>query len=174
LKVERPDFLVHYAAGTPFLSLMDLSQPERRRVLAEQPIRGAGRYQDPEYVPTRERVEAALYRGFIRVGGRPERRTPHYALLGESALANPSHGHKLALAALAPRQVSFTWQDSFTLDPAYCVATGLGGHAASGRVFGLWEMDTVLQRFPGVSRPSWMELEFQIWVDPDPASISKV
>lgn len=165
----RPEFLVHYAAGLPFLSLMDLSPTQRAEVLAQGQVRGASRYQDPEYLPTRERVEAALYTGFVEAGGKPLRRHPHYAVLGEIQGADPSQVHRLPLDALPPWQVSFTWQDSFTFDAAYCQATGLGGHAATGTVFGLWELDAVLRRFPGSKRPAWMELEFQIWVDPHPS-----
>lgn len=167
--VERPGFLVHYASGAPFRSLMDLSADQRARALSEHPIRGAARYEDPVYVRTRNRVEEALYAGFVQAGGKPLRRHPHYAVLGDIQGADPVQAHRLPLNALPPWQVSFTWQDSFTFDAAYCQATGLGGHAATGTVFGLWELDAVLRRFPGTERPAWMELEFQIWLDPDPS-----
>ena len=62
-------------------------------------------------------VEARLYQRFVDAGGRPQRRCPHYFVLGESGwfrgLAADMREVQLCLAALPSDLTSVTYPDSF-------------------------------------------------------------
>ena len=66
----------------------------------------------------RRLVEARLHRLFVEAGGRPQRRSPHYFVLGESAwfrgLAAGMREVQLPLTALPNDVTSATRPDSFT------------------------------------------------------------
>lgn len=118
-----PDFVTHYYLPdrTPFRSLSELEEPlltELMRELIAQ--RHQGRHHrlfGRTYMDMRRIVEARLYRKFVEAGGRPERASPHYFVLGESAwfggLAPGMREVRLSLDALPDGQTSITYPDSF-------------------------------------------------------------
>src|SRR3954452_8392336 len=84
-------------------------------------LRREGRHKRPfgrTYLDWRRRTETQLREKFIAAGGRPDRGTPHYFCLGESAwfagLADDIMSLSLPTAALPPEQASFTLVDSFS------------------------------------------------------------
>lgn len=173
LAPDVPRIATHYAGRQPFGSLMALDPAARAAVLAAGGVWGAARYQDPTYVETRSVVESALYAEFQAVGGEPRIRHPHYALIGRSARREAAFGPEdracvLELDRLPPRQVSFTWGDSFYRDPAFRRLRG-GGHPAFGQTFDLHDLPEVLERYAAATdRPAWQEIELQLWFQPEP------
>lgn len=169
---EVATFLTHYFCGRPFQSLMALTPAERAEVLAAGHVPNAARYADPDYVRTRQRVEDELRTGFEARGGRAQVRFPFYALLGRSQAVerrSPERvGVQLALAAVPGDAASFTFFDSFCLDPQFRRARGIE-HPAVGEVHLLTELNSQLERWAGIpwSRPLWMEIEVQLWFRPD-------
>ncbi|HEY0388128.1 MAG TPA: hypothetical protein VGC71_06800 [Gaiellales bacterium] len=123
-----PDFVTHYyMPGTrPFLNLSDLPADELSAVLLTlDQRRQAGEHHrvfGSRYMHLRRRTEARLLELFRLSGGRPERDSPHYFVLGESTwyrgLAPGMQAIVLPLTELPPTVTSFTYPDSFT-------ATGL-------------------------------------------------
>src|ERR1700733_666854 len=107
-----PDFATHYyrASRAPFLNLSDLADEQAVAVMAEL---------------TRERREGAQQRPFGRTylemrrtaEDRPERRPPHYFVLGESpwfrGLAVDMEEIRVPLSDLPGAQTTVTWGDSF-------------------------------------------------------------
>jgi hypothetical protein len=72
--VEIPDFIIHYSRGEPFRSLSGVPEGELAGVLRElneANALGLARFSDPEYLPSRMRVERRLREQFINKGGRP-------------------------------------------------------------------------------------------------------
>jgi hypothetical protein len=118
-----PDFVTHYHLPDrlSFLNLSDLDEPHLTDVMAEL------MYQRKEarqhrlfgrtYMKMRHLVQARLYRLFVQAGGRPERSSPHYFILGESpwfrGLAVNMQDVRLPLTALPHSQTSVTYPDSF-------------------------------------------------------------
>jgi hypothetical protein len=118
-----PDFVTHYylAGREPFLNLSDLDEPGLSDVLAQlQSLRASGlkRVFGGRYMELRHLTEAHLHRLFVEGGGRPERRAPHYFVLGESpwyrGLSQDMRSVTLRIAELPTAVTSFTYPDSFT------------------------------------------------------------
>src|SRR3954471_1530462 len=120
--VDLPNFVTHYhlADRPPFLNLCDLTDDELDAVLADLGrLRRTGRHHRPfgrQYMEIRRATEARLRAGFVAAGGRPERRSPHYFVLGESAwygrLGERMGEVRLLLTALPAEQTSWTCSDS--------------------------------------------------------------
>lgn len=82
-----PDFVTHYhrADRAPFLSLSDLTETEARAVTTDlAQAGGSERRFGPRYHQLRRDTERLLRERFIARGGQPQRRSPHYFVLGES------------------------------------------------------------------------------------------
>src|SRR5262245_13835807 len=85
-----PDFATHYhlADRAPFLNLSELAPQDLDRVIDQLAQRrrssGLKRIFGRRYMEMRRLTEARLYGLFVDIGGRPERRTPHYFCLGSS------------------------------------------------------------------------------------------
>jgi hypothetical protein len=185
---ELPEVVTHYhlAGRRPFLSLSELGDAELAAVLADlRGLRRAGKQHrpfGPRYMDLRRRTEARLRELFVAVGGQPERRTPHYFVLGDSpwyeGLAEKMDHVQLPLSTLPPGQTSLTYPDSFT---AMGSGTGFGpGQQARpyhGRVFLLEELAGLIEQFgvPAPSRdggyrswttwPAEAYIEVQLWSD---------
>jgi hypothetical protein len=122
--MDVPDFATHYylADKKPFLNLSELSESERGPVLADLERRRTRsdfkRVSGRRYMDLRRLTEARLLDLFRRAGGRPERTTPHYLILGPSewyrGLAPDTREVVVALADLPLDVTSFTYPDSFT------------------------------------------------------------
>lgn len=118
-----PDFATHYyrASRAPFLSLSDLPDEQVMAVMAELiRERREGVQQRPfgrAYIEMRRVAEDRLRRQFTALGGRPERRAPHYFVLGESpwfrGLAVDMKEIRVPVSELPTGQTTVTWGDSF-------------------------------------------------------------
>lgn len=121
---DRAFFVTHYhrADRGPFQSLSDVADDDLEPVLAGL-AEGSRRRFGPRYLALRRATEARAYALFEAAGGRPERRHPHYFVLGESAwfagLYDDRRAVRIPLAELPPSVTSFTWVDSIA-------ALGLG------------------------------------------------
>src|SRR6478735_2807956 len=84
-----PSFATHYylAGRAPFLNLSDLSDDAVDAVMSElETLRDDGlrRVFGRRYMELRRLTEARLRELFVEAGGAPERRAPHYFVLGSS------------------------------------------------------------------------------------------
>jgi hypothetical protein len=127
-----PSVVTHYhlARRPPFLNLSDLDDDGLAAVLAELDAERTsgvcGRVFGRRYMDLRRRTEEKLRALFIDAGGRPERRAPHYFVLGTSrwyeGLSVEMEAVVLPLADLPTDVTSVTACDSFTamaLGPDY-------------------------------------------------------
>lgn len=177
--VSVPDEVRHYwrRARGPFLNLSDLSDVELADVM-EHLMSGHAtglhrRAFGRRYMELRRRTEARMRRLFIEAGGRPERESPHYFVLGESrwfaGLADDMEEVVLPLAALPDEATSITYPDSFT-------AMGLVPQPYHERVFRLSDLEALVEQY-GLpadpmdgyegyeQRPFEMYIEVQLWSD---------
>ncbi|MET3808837.1 hypothetical protein ABIB25_005867 [Nakamurella sp. UYEF19] len=124
-----PSFVTHYyrADRRPFLNLSDLTEPELAAVLAElgtpEHQASSSRRFGLRYMALRRATERRARDLFIAAGGKPERSSPHYFVLGSShwfaGLYRDVADVRLPLSALPPGSTSVTYADSIT-------ALGLG------------------------------------------------
>jgi hypothetical protein len=158
-------FLVHYARGEPFRSITGLPPEQRAETVAqlnEQNAWGLSRFADPDYLERRSRVERLLRAQFVARGGRPTLETPLYCFLGRHARfeAHPrNRAYAIALDALAPEQVSFTYGDSLlAFDGGYRAQAGDAYlDPRCGAVFLREELESLKGR---------LVIEAQLWVAP--------
>jgi len=183
-----PDFVTHYYLPDrqPFLNLGDLDEERLTVVLHElAELRQSGQQHrpfGPRYMALRRLTEQRLHRLFVAAGGRPERRSPHYFVLGESRwyerLAPVMKAVRVPLSALPADRTSFTYPDSFT-------SMGCGQDFGlkqtpkpyHGRVFLRHELDALVGDHGVPDPPSdategtWREwpedvyIEVQLWAD---------
>ena len=123
-ELAAPDFVTHYfrRSRRPFLNLSELTGDDAIEVMAtlieERRIGLQHRPFGRTYIAMRRAVEARLLSAFIESGGNPERSSPHYFVLGESAwfrgLAVDMEEIRLSLATLPSAQTTVTWGDSFS------------------------------------------------------------
>jgi hypothetical protein len=173
-----PDFLTHYFRDRPFQSLTELGPETMDRVLM-----GLGktrelprRLRSSFYFEQRRQIERTMFEQFIAKGGEPERRQPHYAILGESVIwaGIEPHSIRVPLDRIPTHWVSFTYTDSWA---AY-VDQDLRGNPiprkpAYGTVYRLEELGEVVHNFgwPGdrwKTDSEWQHdvyVEAQIWSD---------
>ena len=151
--MQIPDVVTHYhrADRAPFLSLCDLETADAAGVMAELPTAGSRRRFGPRYLPLRHQTEHRLRTLFVGRGGRPERTSPHYFVLGASAwfagLYDDPRTVELPLSTLPRDQVSITLPDSITameLGVPMGVAPAHPEHA--GRVYLVDELSEALAR----------------------------
>jgi hypothetical protein len=119
--VDEPLFLYHYyeAAIGPFRSLSELDRAAAEDVL--QHLRDAGltfaAWRGPDYLAVRREIERRIREQFVRKGGQPRRAHPHYLVVGPCAWLRgwyrDGRAARVALAAIRPEAVSFTYGDSF-------------------------------------------------------------
>lgn len=173
-----PDFLTHYYRDRPFQSLTELAPESMDRVLARlsETRDLPRRLRSPFYFEQRQRIEQTMFKQFVAKGGRPERRHPQYAILGESEIwANMEpRSIRLPLALVPTHWISFTYTDSWV---AY-IDQDLRGNfiprkPAYGTVYRLEELLELFQRFgwPGKrwkTDSEWKHdvyVEAQLWSD---------
>lgn len=88
--MQIPDFITHYhyPDRKPFQNIMDLSEEERVPVVTElnkRYQRAECQREFPEwYFEQRRKAEERLRQVLISKGGKPERTSPHYFVLGRS------------------------------------------------------------------------------------------
>ena len=186
-----PTFVTHYhrAGHPPFLNLSDLPEEQLKSVLAElaapeQQEVSARRF-GPRYMALRRATEARLRERFTAAGGRPQRRAPHYFVLGESVwfagLYLDLAEVRLPLSALPSDVTSVTYADGITA-MGRGVPFGLPApdpnHA--DRVYHLEELDDLIARYdrPADAAPDGLAgytghqhhrvdiyVEIQLWSD---------
>ncbi|MDX6600471.1 MAG: hypothetical protein QOE87_4358 [Gaiellales bacterium] len=183
-----PSYATHYhlAGRAPFLNLSDLCLVDLEAVLAglEQGRRASGsqRVFGRRYMELRRRTEARLHELFVAAGGRPERSSPHYFVLGSSrwfeGLATDMQQVVLDLTRMPAAVTSCTYPDSFA-------AMGFGRDYGlpseprpyHGRVFSLADIPSLIARhglpydvpdadYDGYQqRPFEKYVEVQLWSD---------
>lgn len=175
---QIPDFLTHYFRERPFRSLTELTPEATDEVLVglSQTRQLPRRLRTPTYFVNRRRVEELMYGQFVAKGGRPERRHPHYAILGESEIwaGIEPRWVRFSLSEIPADQISFTYTDSMVA----FVDVDLSGNPvprkpAYGSVYRLDELAAIFDRFgwPGdrwKTEPDWQHdcyVEAQIWSD---------
>jgi hypothetical protein len=114
-------FLCHYyeASVGPFRTLSDLNQEEAETILMR--LRQEGKtfaaQRKADYLATRRELEQHLRRLFLEKGGKPQRMAPHYMIVGECSWVRgwykESRTVKIAIDAIHPLALSFTYGDSF-------------------------------------------------------------
>jgi hypothetical protein len=120
----RAAFVTHYyrADRPPFRNLSEVDSDDEATVLASL-AEGSRRRFGPRYLALRRATEDKARELFVAGGGRPERRHPHYFVVGESlwfaGLYDQPREIRIPLDQLPHASTSFTWVDSIT-------ALGLG------------------------------------------------
>lgn len=178
--MKIPDFLTHYTKGRPFRSLTERPPEEWPGLLAglsEENALAFARFGREDYLPNRAALEARMHAEFVSRGGRPERRNPHYLVLGRSPWFERHEPRLLAvrlpLDSIDPLRVSFTWGDSMT---SYYLRDGIWPRAEElrrehhGRLFLLDEIVALaaergLPDGPTRDCPDHY-VEAQLWADP--------
>jgi hypothetical protein len=185
---EIPTFVTHYhlADKPPFLNLSDLDEAELAAVMQDLERRrassGLKRVFGARYMHLRRLTEGRLYELFLQAGGMPERKTPHYLVLGSSewyrGLAPDTREVVLPLADLPTEVTSFTYPDSFTamaFGPQFGLP--LQSRPCHERVFRLAQLKDVIaeyglpaggaeDRYEGYAhRPFEKYIEVQVWSD---------
>ena len=178
MTVTIPDYVTHYYSGLPFRTLTELTEEQCLTVIA-----GMGpqenlprRLKSDFYFRERRRYEGLMREQFLGKGGRPKRRVPHYAILGESeiwAKIRPS-AIRVPLASIPETAISFTYTDSF----ANYVDKDLDGNLIPRKqpyemLYRREELPLLFERWgwPGdrwKTEPDWahdLYVEAQIWDD---------
>lgn len=120
-----PRFVTHYypAEDPPFRNLSEVPKPERDKVIS---MLAGRRQQQPrfrrvfgaKYISLRLATEEKLRSLFLAAGGRPERKAPHYFVLGSSnwfeGLYPSTKSVVIPLDELDSLTTSITFPDSFT------------------------------------------------------------
>jgi hypothetical protein len=116
-----PDFLCHYyeTMDGPFRNLSDLPEGEAEAIL--QRIRQAGdrfaSQRREDYLSVRRELEGQVRRMFIAKGGKPQRSSPHYLVLGACPWLQTWYEHgcelRIPLEGFSAEAVSFTYGDTF-------------------------------------------------------------
>ena len=113
--------LYHYyeQESGPFRSISDLPDEEADKVLnrirTEKPDIFLAKRPD-DYLLKRRRFEEILRNEFVKAGGQPERKTPHYLVVGEVPFFEKWYEHtgciSIDTSELDLRMLSFTYGDS--------------------------------------------------------------
>lgn len=155
-----PAHITHYynAASQPFLNLSELDGEYLEQTLAALADR---RSQDPgfkrvfgrRYTAFRRATEEKLHRLFLQAGGKPDRKSPHYFVLGEcpwfANLYPSTAAVRVNLDRLDPSKTSFTYPDSFVamrLGPCFGLPeTPMRPYHE--RVYRIDELDKIVDQF---------------------------
>jgi len=173
-----PNFLTHYFRDRPFHSLTELPPDSMDRVLTNlrETRELPRRLRSVFYFEQRRLIEETMFEQFVAKGGRPKRRHPHYAVLGESEIwaEIEPRSVRIPVSQIPTHSISFTYTDSWA---AY-IDRDLRGRSiprkpAYGVVYRFEELDELFQRFgwPGErwkTEPRWehdVYVEAQIWCD---------
>ncbi|MCL5998769.1 MAG: hypothetical protein M1546_22335 [Chloroflexi bacterium] len=169
-----PDFLAHYyeRAHGPFRNLSDLPPEEAEHILDN--IRSAGDVfaskRSADYMRVRTELEQRVRTLFIQKGGKPQRHTPHYMILGACPWLQAWYREgcelRIPLVTFDPSTVSFTYGDTF---PAMRYQDG---KPYRGQVYTLEELPALIHthglpqdwNHDGKSGPE-RYIEAQVWDD---------
>jgi hypothetical protein len=124
-------YLYHYyeKGRTPFLNLSDLTDEEAIQLhtkLTTENENFAKRDADGQYILQRRTVEKRAYSMFVRKGGKPLRKAPHYMIMAENELDECKAWFldyavvKIPLDEFDKNTISFTYGDSYpTFKPIF-------------------------------------------------------
>ena len=184
---EIPNYITHYyQEGSDILknvcSAPDMVAEGLLSILKES---GQRAWLHPGYLEERRRVEAWLYREFVKKGKHPHLKHPLYFVLGENddffqrdgffSATNPIK-LQLPLALFSSDMISFTYPDSM---PSLAIATDTTGRAHSyrkpihGQVFTWEEIGEIVNEY-GIPGDRWKTeehwrydrfIEAQVWDD---------
>lgn len=123
-------YLFHYyeKSRKPFLNLSDLPQDEAIQLhaeLAKEHQNFANRDAHGQYMAQRRIVEERAYSMFIRKGGKPQRKNPHYMVLDSKPWDACEWFHNFGVVRIPVQEfckdtVSFTYGDSYpTFKPIF-------------------------------------------------------
>jgi hypothetical protein len=153
-----PDYVTHYyvPGRRPFLNLSELTDQDwdvTREVLEVERETGSSfRVFGSRYLELRRATEARLRELFVAAGGEPERKAPHYFVLGSSewfrGLAQDMQQVVIPLAALPDSATSMTIPDSVTamgLGADYGISVDTKPH--HGRVFRRSQFAAAIETF---------------------------
>ena len=169
-------FLYHYFEKSkgPLLSLSALPHNEadmiQSKLVAENKTFAAQR--NERYLPRRKELEQLVYRLFLEKGGKPEKYTPHYFVIGEcpwlATWYEQADFIKIPIEDFDLQTVSFTYGDTFqTFSPN--VTDGL---EYRGTVYTYAEILKIIEKY-GIPQDTWDKpifaqpayVEAQIWSD---------
>lgn len=120
----HPDFITHYhlADRKPFLNLSDLEGEELDKVIETLASKrrqdgNFNRVYGRRYMELRKKTEDKLRQLFIEAGGKPQRKSPHYFVLGGAYwfkhLCPNTKEVRIPLSFFKSESVSITYPDSF-------------------------------------------------------------
>ncbi len=152
------DHITHYypAGDPPFRNLSDAHEedlPAILNALAARRSAGSKRVFGRRYMQFRRQTEEKMRRLFIAAGGRPERKAPHYFILGTSEwfanLYPETRQIRLSLNDLDPNTTSITYPDS-VVSMRLGAAFGLPVDPVCPyheQVFQLSELDNIIKKY---------------------------
>ncbi|MEM1242744.1 MAG: hypothetical protein AAGI45_23180 [Cyanobacteria bacterium P01_H01_bin.26] len=184
-----PKFVTHYHLSDkkPFLNLSDLGGKELTKVIKELESRQKecddfNRVYGGRYMELRKKTEDKLRKLFINAGGSPQRKSPHYFVLGESFwfkhLCPDTAEVKIPLSYFSSSSVSITYPDSL-VSMGYMPDFELlvEKKPYHNRVFKLEDLDWLIGKF-GLPRDDYRKeyknytheefekfIEVQVWDD---------
>jgi len=169
-------FLFHYfeKSKKPLLSLTALPIEEavaiQNKLVSEQKVFAAQR--NERYLPRRHELEKIVRELFIEKGGKPEKETPHYFVIGEcpwlATWYEQADYIKIPINEFDMKTVSFTYGDTFpTFSPK--VTDDLEFRR---KIYTYDEILLIIEKY-GLPQDSWNEpvfaqpcyVEAQVWSD---------
>lgn len=165
-------YLYHYFERNfgPFRPLTALPMEEARRTLLEQ--RAAGHFGNPDiegFLRKRYERDAKLREVFLAHGGKPDRVSPIYMMLGEHKQWESAYDEpaviQIPLEEFDRLTVSFTYGDSFAIfDPAL-----FGNEEYWNRLYFVEEILDVITRY---GFPPYVEYDFKRGIYPKDKNIN--
>ena len=189
LSTRTPIYATHYFDATrePFLNLADLPADQLESILLDlnRVQESRARYRrvyGSRYMELRRLTEKRMREDFRSRGGKPERKSPHYFVLGDSpwfeGLYPECKAVRIDLADLPDRATSATYPDSFVSmnsGPEFGLPHPVKPY--HGRVFRLAELPRLIEEW-GLPRddasrndrdyhkgPFEKYVEIQLWTD---------
>jgi hypothetical protein len=173
-EVLCPDYLSHYyeCARGPFLNLSDLPCDDAERLMAKirQVDNVFASKRGSDYLEIRRNLEETVRKLFIKKGGKPHRKSPHYMILGScpwlKAWYLDGRELRVPLSHFHRTIVSFTYGDTF---PAMRFQDG---QPYRGQVYTLEELPEIIHQYglPQEWNPDGKQgpdryIEAQIWAN---------
>ena len=169
-------FLYHYFEKSkgPLLSLSALPQDEANKIQGSLVSGGKtfAAQRNERYLPRRKELERLVHDLFVEKGGKPEKETPHYFVIGEcpwlSTWYEQADYIKIPITEFNLQTVSFTYGDTFpTFSPK--VTYGL---EYRNTVYTYEEIIGIIEKY-GMPQDKWDEpifaqpcyVEAQVWSD---------
>ena len=159
----------------PFRSISNLSDEEAQNILqrirVEKPDVFIAKRPD-DYLQKRRRFEEMLRKEFIKSGGKPERNTPHYMVVGEVPFFEKWYEHTACISVEASEldlsMLSFTYGDSH---PTFSGKIN-DGKEYRNRLYNYEEIQKIIEKYglPQIWNSDFKYgpecyVEVQVWTD---------